>query len=272
MRRTDLIGVWRLRGITNRGGKVMTGQTHLVAHQNQLWEVWPDSTYYEGEPGPEHEYDLEEGQPGRLQVIVPEGRYCFLVDHDGDTLRMRRGGVFGSFPDSIDDESGGLEVYDRVEGEEAARLSLPPPRMARRTLDHDTLGRLVYDDNLDWWTATVPFGDAMVAIHVAVRDADAQPRFDAAAKIVQTLACDELRKYAASTLLALHNDTWRDEAEDGPPIDADEFAARMTPDALIVEEDDGVTVWFDDGDLFWGHTISVSLHSDLTPYDAGIAG
>lgn len=273
MKREEFLGVWRLLGITARGGSVHTSQTHLVVREDDLWEVWPGSIYYEGEPGPEHSYRFEDGSPGRIEEIVPLGRYCYLVARDGDTLRTRLGGVFGHFPDSIDDDSGDLSTYERVTGDEATDLLQPPPRVRRKTIFHLRLGELTYDDNVHWWRTTIAFGgEDGVRLNVTLADgADPTTAFDAAAEIVDRLDCEALKAHAATELLELHNDTWRDD-DDGPSIDAATFASRMTPESLTIRDDGRVEAWFDDGDLFLGHVIYVNLDAQLRPVDAGIAG
>lgn len=263
--------MWRLLGVTSGGSKVISGQTHLVVHEDRLWEVWPDQTYYEGEPGPEKEYELEPASR-RLAVIVPRGRFCYVVEPKGDELRMRLGGVFGTFPESIDDEHGSLYRYVReTDADLVERHNRPPPRVARHTASHPVLGDLVYDDNLHWWTAEVSFGGARIRCSLEVPgEMSRDDAFERAASLLRRLDCDALKAYAASQLLDLHNDTWLGDDED--EIDAASFAARMTPDALTVSPDGSVSAWFDDGDLFWGHSIHVRLGADLHPHDAGIEG
>lgn len=276
MKRTELLGVWRLLGVMSRGRAVLTGKTHLVVQENELWEVWPKSTYYEGEPGPECEYRFEDGTPGRLEVVVPHGKFCYLVQRDGDSLRMRLGGVFGQFPASIDDELGNLSTFERVTGDEAAEYSEPRPRVSRETVSHPRLGVLTYDDNFDWWRTTITFGGQEIGLDVTVgRDAERGAALDAAASIVDRLDRAVLEAYAASRLLELHNDSWRDEdddGEEGPPIDAATFASRLTPKSLTIEADGSATLWFEDGRLFAGHSVYVAVDSEQRPKDASIAG
>lgn len=272
MKREELLGVWRLLGVSNGGRPVHTGKTHVVVRDEELWEVWPDSKYFEGEPGPECAYQLTEGDPARLEVRVPNGKFCYLVARDGDRLRMRLGGVFGHFPKSIDDESGSLSEYERVTGEEAQGLRQPPPRIRRRTESHARLGELVYDDNLRWWTTSARLGGEPIRFRVTVAPGtETTAAFDAAASILDRLDHESLRAHAASRLLDLHNDSWRDD-DDGPPIDAATFAARLEPESVSVDADGSVTVWFGDDNLFWGHIVHVDLDPKLRPVDAGIAG
>lgn len=272
MQRSDLLGVWRLVEATSGGRKLHTGETHLVVHEHETWEVWPSSTYYEGEPGPEHAFEFEAGDPAKFAVILPHGRFCYLVECSGDTLRRRLGSVFGRYPKSIDGPEGNLYRYEReTDPALVDRLHQPPARTTRMAVTHGRLGDLVYDANVDWWSGKLPFGGHDVDVNVTVpSQLERSAALDRAASAIERLDCDALKLYAADQLLALHNDTWRDEDDD--ETDAEGFAARMIPRALTVGEDGSVTAWFDDGDLFWGHSIHVSLDAELRPTDAGIAG
>lgn len=273
MKAADLHGVWRLLGITSRGSKVHSQQTHLVVLEHLLWEVWPNSKYYEGEPGPEHEYRFQEGEPGRLQVVVPNGRYCYLATREGERLLMRLGGVFGRFPKSIDDDYGNLYTFEREKEEAAAALRQPPARIGRRTTQHAALGAFVYDDNLHWWEGRVEFGGQAITLNAsAAPESSPEATVESAARIFHRLNCEALRAYASSKLLELYNDTWREAGEGGPPVDAATFGERLTPESIVLESDGEVSVWFLDDDMFGGHSVRVSLDADLQPTDARIEG
>ena len=75
---------------------------------------------------------------------------------------------------------------------------------------------------------------------------------------------------AVSQLLELKNDTWL--GEDEKPLSAVEFGQRLKMESITVGRQGAFELWFDDGDLFWGHSITLkgSLSRGLTHAD--IAG
>jgi hypothetical protein len=75
---------------------------------------------------------------------------------------------------------------------------------------------------------------------------------------------------AVEKLLALKNEHWLPEGES--PVTAQEFAERMTVGEISVEADGSFEFFHDDGDLFWGHCITVSGNLTDGPKDAEIAG
>lgn len=71
-------------------------------------------------------------------------------------------------------------------------------------------------------------------------------------------------------LLELKNDTWLDEGEQ--VLSADDFLSRIDLESVVISRNGRFTFWYDDGDLFWGHSIEVRGDLKEGPKDAGIAG
>lgn len=78
-----------------------------------------------------------------------------------------------------------------------------------------------------------------------------------------------VKEYAAENLLEDAN-SWNDDA-DKPNIDKEEFAKLISLTSITIYEDN-ITFWFDDGDIFWGHSIVVESDSDFNFEDAHIEG
>ena len=76
------------------------------------------------------------------------------------------------------------------------------------------------------------------------------------------------RRFAAAELLDTHNGSWNE----GEPISARGFADRMKLESVGIDADGGASLYYHDGDLFWGHCIIVSVAADRAFEDATIAG
>jgi hypothetical protein len=69
--------------------------------------------------------------------------------------------------------------------------------------------------------------------------------------------------FAARKLLELANtwgdDGWDDEKEGRPftPLTEQDFMDRITPREISLVDDGGYILWHDDGDMFWGHVVTV---------------
>jgi len=81
---------------------------------------------------------------------------------------------------------------------------------------------------------------------------------------------DDLKGFAAERLMDLYNNTWLD--DDIGTVDRASFMARLTnPSIHLYDELGAAVVYFEDGGLFAGHRIEVSIN-DGVPTDAGIIG
>jgi hypothetical protein len=144
-----------------------------------------------------------------------------------------------------------------------------PPRVH----DHPVLGPVGFDPSLFCWQtrSEVPLGDAdRVEVAVAVDGDEDIPveRLDEVAAIVRRLDPQALRGAVAEQYLELYNDTWR---QDGDELDHREFVARIRPTFVDVDLDT-IQVYFDDGELFGGHSIVLMLDTDLQVLDVKLAG
>ena len=64
----------------------------------------------------------------------------------------------------------------------------------------------------------------------------------------------EAKEFAAKKLLKLAND-W----SEGGKVTTADFVSRMTLESVEFLNDLSMGLYYDDGDLFWGHTITVDI-------------
>ena len=77
------------------------------------------------------------------------------------------------------------------------------------------------------------------------------------------------KEYSAYKLLELKNDSWLE--EDEKEVTEKEFKERMRFTGLHIFSE-SATFYFDDDDLFWGHTIEVTANQKLEFTNADITG
>lgn len=73
----------------------------------------------------------------------------------------------------------------------------------------------------------------------------------------------QIRPKIIAEFLDLKNETWRD--EDEPALSADEFIGRLSIDSIMVHLDGSFIIYYNDDDMFSGHSIEV-----LGSFDEGI--
>ena len=80
---------------------------------------------------------------------------------------------------------------------------------------------------------------------------------------------EKAKEYTAHKLLKLKNDLWLE--EDEKEVTKKDFKERMKFTSLYVFSE-SANFYFDDGDLFWGHTIEVTINQNLEFSAANIVG
>jgi len=144
---------------------------------------------------------------------------------------------------------------------------VPPPPVKRTAADNPPIpwngGTLTFEPEYQWFGGETKLGDRAVALNLESaereRALELVPVLQKATGNLSSLDL-EARRYAAQQLLELKNDSWLDEDEE--ELTEEEFAGRMTLESLTLDEDSEWTFWYEDGDLFWGHTVCVRRSPD----------
>lgn len=72
----------------------------------------------------------------------------------------------------------------------------------------------------------------------------------------------------AEDLLTIHNETWNEESI----TSKSEFINRIKLEGILFFCDGNAELYYNDGDLFWGHTIVVSINENGQYQDSQIYG
>lgn len=86
---------------------------------------------------------------------------------------------------------------------------------------------------------------------------------------------DLIENYIVKELLELKNEDWCDEDDYGnemPPLTSEEFKARLKLDIIKINNNGDFDFWYDDGELFFGHTIYASGNIEKGMDEATIMG
>lgn len=128
-----------------------------------------------------------------------------------------------------------------------------------QALQSTRFGTFVYDPTYDWFEAKTRFGDAAITLNLHADKADEVAQLLAHA---EDMAADEAHWLArlqqcAAGLTDIAN-AWNEEEDawDGP-IDSASFVSRITLTSIGLFNGSMFEAYFDDGNLFWGHSIVV---------------
>lgn len=140
----------------------------------------------------------------------------------------------------------------------------------------EDLGTFTLNRSVNWFEAGVDWLGAEIALNF--------DRDDDLALCVQTAKAlmagqrdwdARIRACAAQRLLELANDWAQDGSEDEEEpaaVTREQFIERMELESIQVSQDGGFEFWFNDGELFLGHSICVSGSLTSGPTDAQMVG
>lgn len=135
------------------------------------------------------------------------------------------------------------------------------------------LGTFTLNRSVGWFEANVDWLGAEIALNF-----DQDNSMDRCAQAAKALMAgqedwdEQVRAYAAQELLDLAKDWAQDGGGDEEEITQEQFIQRMELESIQVNEDGSFEFWFNDGDLFWGHSIRVSGDLSQGPTDAQMEG
>lgn len=143
-----------------------------------------------------------------------------------------------------------------------------------KTIISARFGAFTFDPDLEWFEAEIRFAGQVIKLNLmAQNEVDAAPLIANAEAIVadETHWIARLHDCAAG-MVDISNE-WNEGQDDWEgPIDRDGFVSRIALESIVLYEGDRFEAYFNDGDLFWGHSIVVSGTIADGPQEAATAG
>lgn len=146
-------------------------------------------------------------------------------------------------------------------------------------IEDEVLGTLKLNRDFGLLDGEILWNGEEVSLALEI-DLDDEETWDTARSIAHKVMADReswdksMREFAAKKLTELANE-WQandDEKENADPITEDAFAQRITLSELSLTYKGDFTAYFDDDDMFWGHTVEVCGSLENGIESANIAG
>lgn len=146
-------------------------------------------------------------------------------------------------------------------------------------IQDQVLGELTLDKDYATFEGEIQWCGTDVSLSLEV-NAESKPSWTCARSAAKKLLADcetwdkSMREFAAKELTGLANE-WQaddDEKKNADPITEEAFAQRITLSELSLTYEGDFTAYFDDDDMFWGHTVEVCGSLENGIESANIAG
>ena len=266
-------GLWQVKANIFQGRPVI-GASHYLFEGKRVNAIYPslvgggDWATFELDPAIEPKrltmtYETR-GKGGETIHRVHRGLYNLAED----TLLLCWPNLFGIYPDVISEKIHTVITLAR----DAGPLPETKRPSGKMPIDAPDLGRMTWADNYDWWLTQLEIMPGLV-IDAYVTPVEGQSDMEAITvlqEFTRWLRLNEqsAREFAAAQLLGNYNDNWNDDA----PITPEAFVKLLRLESVGVDPGQGAELFCEDGNLFGGHCIIVSVNENREFVDADIAG
>ena len=139
--------------------------------------------------------------------------------------------------------------------------------------EDEQFGIFLLDKRIKWYAGNAVWCAATISLHLNLEEA-AMPtdQLDTARELwaSQDEWMGRVLDYAVTDMLETKNDYWLGDGE--ARLDSYKFKSRMILESIGISEGGRFEFWFDDGDIFWGHSIYVDGNLVDGPTNAGFHG
>lgn len=146
-----------------------------------------------------------------------------------------------------------------------------------KTIKIPSLGNLTYNNKLEWYEGKFKVENKVIEVSVY----NAEPNefeklISFADKQINSKFYEEMLLKMESKMIELKNDAWLGEdeetGEDEPPITIENFRKRISISSIVFYDDCTSSIYCNDDDIFWGHSIDISVDKNGKFKDANLAG
>ncbi len=129
----------------------------------------------------------------------------------------------------------------------------------------ELFGDLTLDKRFDIFEGEGMWINHKVKVRIPLRNKSIENELKTAASVWSEKVAweDKAKEYAVKELLPIKNEHWLSEGE--VEMTTDEFKKLMDLESVTFEKDIQIQFWYNDGDIFWGHSIGVSANLNDGP-------
>ncbi len=145
------------------------------------------------------------------------------------------------------------------------------------TFQDKIFGELTYDRSFNWYSSNSTWSNEEVTVYMELEKGESINNvLDKCYKLWNEKGVWEtkIKEFAVKELLPLKNDTWVEEDKNGEDIviSAEEFKSRMKIESILIKSDGDFEFCYNDGNMFFGHSIVIYGNLDIGVERANIEG
>lgn len=155
----------------------------------------------------------------------------------------------------------------------------PPkkPEVENTMIHLPTLGEFLYHEQFEWYEGNLNINGNFCNIYLHYSTPE---QFEKLAAFAETQIGKKFYKEmlltAEKPMIELKNDYWLEEdeetEEEEQPITAEDFRQRVSIESIVFNENGSCSIYCNDDDIFWGHSIEIRVDEKGDYKSANLAG
>lgn len=231
-------------------------------------------------------YDATDGSGGSASAAIPNYDYKSIKIHDDDEIAIEHGNettitnqveIFSKLIGIYCQNASENEIEEKFKSLCNEIYTKPaPPEVVYETLESKQAGTLKFDSAFNWYTGKIKIEGKPIQISlILTHPYELKKNLKKMDKLLEKKFYENAIQKMTKPMVELKNDNWLGEDDDGKeekPINKEKLLERIKMEAITFYEDCSAEIYFNDDDIFWGHSIVISTNSRGTFQDANIAG
>ena len=146
-----------------------------------------------------------------------------------------------------------------------------------KTIQIPSLGKLSYNDKLEWYEGKLKTENKTIEVSVYNAEPnELEKLISFVDKQINAKFYEEMLLKMESKMINLKNDAWLGEdeetGEDEPAMTIENFRKRISISSIMFYDDCTSSIYCNDDDIFWGHSIDISVDKNGKYKDVNLAG
>ena len=140
-----------------------------------------------------------------------------------------------------------------------------------KIINLSSCGKLIYNEKLEWYEGKFELENYTIDVYINIAESEELKKL--ISFVEKNMKLDFFEKMLlkmSEEMVEQKNSSWL--GEDELPITIEDFRKRISIESIVFYDDSSSSIYCNDNDLFWGHSIEININKNGEFEDADIVG
>lgn len=168
-------------------------------------------------------------------------------------------------------------AFKNLSNEQYEEKKPAKPKIKNKTIQLASIGTLIYNEQFNWYECKLKINTILVDISISHTSPKKLEKLIAFANNqIRAKFYEKMLLEMEDKMIKLKNESWLDKneetGEEELPITVKDFRERVFLESIVFNEDCSAQIYFNDDDIFWGHSIEINIDEKGHYNDANLVG